>query len=89
MFLFVLIEMLVIVACIFIAKKLVKTRKEWLNKFIPIGKDDPQIIREMRNILSGIIATNKFEMLDKMEHYKIQFTANDGYIQAVFLEKNP
>lgn len=86
MFWFVLIEVLVIVACIFIAKKLVESRNEWINKFIPIGKDDPQIIREMRDILSDIIATNKFEMSDEMERYKMQINAKDGYIQYVAIE---
>ena len=86
MFWFVLIEVLVIFACIFISKKLVEKRKVWLNKFIPIGKDDPQIIKEMKHILCDIIATNKFEMSDEMERYKMRINAKDGYIQSIAIE---
>lgn len=86
MFYFVMIEVLVIFACIFIAKKMVDKRKEWLNKYIPIGKDDPQVIEEMKHILCDIIATNKFEMSGEMERYKMRINAKEGYIQSVVIE---
>ena len=82
-----LFEVFVVWVCIFIAKKMVANRTG-LTKFMVIGKDDEETIKEMENIVRRIILTGKFEMSAEYEGYEVMLKAKEGCVGEVSIESS-
>lgn len=85
MFIFVLFEVLVIAACIFIAKKMVEKRIGPV-KSISIGVDNEQTIEKMENMARKIITTGKFELSDEFDGYEVEVKAKENCIGEVIIK---
>lgn len=85
MFGFIFFEVLVLVACIFIAKKMVEKRNG-LTRFIPIAVDDEQAIEKMKNIVREIVQTGHFVMSREYDGYEIELKAKENCIGEVVIK---
>lgn len=85
MFYFVLFEVLVIIACIFGAKKMVEKRNRF-TKFISIGTDDEQTIEKMKSVVMEIARTGKFEMSNELDGYEVELKAKENCVGEVVIK---
>jgi len=87
MFYFVIAEVVLIVICIFVAKKMVDKRSRLLNHFgMVIGKEENQTIEDMENMVKAIIITGKFQISEELEGYKVSVKSIGNCIEEVVIK---
>lgn len=87
MFYFVISEVVLIVICIFVAKKMVDKRSRLLDHFgMVIGKEDNQTIEAMENMVKAIIFTGKFQISEELEGYKVSVKSIGNCIEEVVIK---
>ncbi len=89
---FVIVNLVGLIICFFVARDMVKNRKG-LAKGLAIGKDDEEVIKKMKKIATDIISTGKFVIIDEenpddntLEGYDVKICTKSGVVSKVEVE---
>ena len=86
---FVIVNLVGLIICFFVARDMVKNRKG-LAKGLAIGKDDEEVIKKKKKIATDIISTGKFVIIDEenpddntLEGYDVKICTKSGVVSKV------